>query len=312
MATHELGGVGGMVFAYFVSMPLGLYGKTFTVISAADEEFKRLYDYYKRLGVWGHEIVAKAVYDLDLDLTRKDSKSSFNPALMDMLVQWFTSEGEWILDPFSGGPVRGLVSAMLGRNYLGIDIRPEQIQRNLEVASSLMHLLRGKVEWRVGDSAKVLDDVSVVPELPYRHIITCPPYFDLERYGGPDGDLSEMDYDEFRRFYREIIHKALARLTGDGFSIWVVGNVRKGEFIESLDIPTINYHLEAGYRLYNDICFITPIGTAAYRANVNARRLKMTRIHQMVLVFATPETIKRLKEEPPRSFVVRNNAPSLF
>jgi hypothetical protein len=121
-----------------------------------------------------------------------------------------------------------------------------------------------------------------------------------------------MDYQEFLRFYRDIIHKALARLTGDGFSVWVVGNVRKDEFLEPLDFYTISYHLEAGYRLYNDICFITPIGTAAYRANVNARRLKMTRVHQMVLVFATPETVKRLKDEAPRSFVVRDNAPTLF
>jgi len=293
-------------------MSLGLYGKTFTVINAADNEFNRLYAYYKRLGIWGHEIVARAVYDIRLDMTRGDSKSSFNPALMDMLVQWFTSEGDWILDPFSGGPVRGLVSSMLGRNYLGVDIRPEQIQRNTEVASNLCNLIRGALEWRVGDSAKVLNDVGVVPSLPYRHIITCPPYFDLEKYGGPEGDLSEMDYQEFLRLYRDIIHKALARLTGDGFSVWVVGNVRKGEFIEPIDFYTISYHLEAGYRLYNDICFITPIGTAAYMANVIARRLKMTRVHQMVLVFATTETVKRLKEEPPRSFVVRDNAPTLF
>ena len=293
-------------------MSLGLYGKTFTVINAADDEFNRLYAYYKRLGIWGHEVVARGVYDIRLDMTRGDSKSSFNPALMDMLVQWFTSEGDWILDPFSGGPVRGLVSSMLGRNYLGVDIRPEQIQRNTEVASNLCNLIRGALEWRVGDSAKVLNDVGVVPSLPYRHIITCPPYFDLEKYGGPEGDLSEMDYQEFLRLYRDIIHKALARLTGDGFSVWVVGNVRKGEFIEPLDFYTISYHLEAGYRLYNDICFITPIGTAAYMANVIARRLKMTRVHQMVLVFATTETVKRLKEEPPRSFVVRDNAPTLF
>ena len=293
-------------------MGLGLYGKTFTVINAADDEFRRLYAYYKRLGIWGHEVVARGVYDIHLDMTRGDSKSSFNPALMDMLVQWFTSEGDWILDPFSGGPVRGLVSSMLGRNYLGVDIRPEQIQRNTEVASNLRDLLRGKLEWRVGDSSKVLGDEGTVPSLLYRHIITCPPYFDLERYGGPEGDLSEMDYQEFLRFYRDIIHKALARLTGDGFSVWVVGNVRKDEFLEPLDSYTISYHLEAGYRLYNDICFITPIGTAAYRANINARRLKMTRVHQMVLVFATPETVKRLKDEAPRSFVVRDNAPTLF
>jgi len=35
-----------------------------------------------------------------------------------------------VLDPFAGGSVRGVVSAMVGRNYTGIDLRPEQVAAN--------------------------------------------------------------------------------------------------------------------------------------------------------------------------------------
>ena len=35
-----------------------------------------------------------------------------------------------VLDPFCGGPVRGLVASATGRKYTGLDIRKEQVAAN--------------------------------------------------------------------------------------------------------------------------------------------------------------------------------------
>ena len=39
-----------------------------------------------------------------------------------------------VFDPFAGGSVRGIVAAVLGRHYTGVDLRPEQIAANVEQA----------------------------------------------------------------------------------------------------------------------------------------------------------------------------------
>lgn len=56
--------------------------------------------------------------------------SIFDPVLTEIAYRWFCPpEGE-ILDPFAGGSVRGVVAAMLGCNYTGIELREEQVKAN--------------------------------------------------------------------------------------------------------------------------------------------------------------------------------------
>lgn len=56
--------------------------------------------------------------------------SIFDPVLCELSYRWFSPPGGVILDPFAGGSVRGIVCAALGRRYVGIDLRPEQIEAN--------------------------------------------------------------------------------------------------------------------------------------------------------------------------------------
>lgn len=59
-----------------------------------------------------------------------EGTSIFDPVLCELLYSWFCPVGGTILDPFSGGSVRGVVAAALGRAYTGIDLRPEQVEAN--------------------------------------------------------------------------------------------------------------------------------------------------------------------------------------
>lgn len=60
--------------------------------------------------------------------------SVFDPYLTEILYRWFCPDSGRILDPFAGGSVRGIVANRLGYDYTGIDIRPEQIQADIEQA----------------------------------------------------------------------------------------------------------------------------------------------------------------------------------
>lgn len=56
--------------------------------------------------------------------------STFDPVLAELLVAWFSAIGDHVLDPFAGGPCRGLVAGVLGRRYTGIDVREQQVVAN--------------------------------------------------------------------------------------------------------------------------------------------------------------------------------------
>lgn len=56
--------------------------------------------------------------------------SIFDPVLCELLIRWYSAPGQRVLDPFAGGSVRGIVSTRLGRDYTGVDLRPEQIEAN--------------------------------------------------------------------------------------------------------------------------------------------------------------------------------------
>ena len=85
--------------------------------------------------------------------------SIFDPALCELIYNWYCPDGGSILDPFAGGSVRGIVANYLGYNYTGIDIREEQVVANREQAKRLFPK-GGEPTWIVGDSNMVLDTIS--------------------------------------------------------------------------------------------------------------------------------------------------------
>lgn len=61
---------------------------------------------------------------------QQSGTSIFDPVLCEVAYRWFCPPGGVVLDPFAGGSVRGIVAGMLGRSYVGIDLREEQIAAN--------------------------------------------------------------------------------------------------------------------------------------------------------------------------------------
>lgn len=83
--------------------------------------------------------------------------SIFDPVLCEMVYRWFVGPGGQVVDPFSGGSVRGVVAALLGRKYWGCDLARDQIVANEEQARELVYGDRPQVE-KVGRFRVVRDD----------------------------------------------------------------------------------------------------------------------------------------------------------
>lgn len=88
--------------------------------------------------------------------------SLFDPVLAELLVRWFCPPGGLVLDPFAGGSVRGIVSAACGRQYLGIDLRREQVEANEQQWAEIAPRLPAVTE-TVAQPAVVTEDY--MPEL---------------------------------------------------------------------------------------------------------------------------------------------------
>jgi hypothetical protein len=81
--------------------------------------------------------------------------SVFDPVLCEIAYSWFMPQGAGrILDPFSGGSVRGIVASILGKQYVGIDLSARQVEANKEQAQAICSQENQPV-WISGDSKDI-------------------------------------------------------------------------------------------------------------------------------------------------------------
>lgn len=210
--------------------------------------------------------------------------SIFDPVLCELAYRWFSAEGHVVLDPFAGGSVRGIVASKLGRDYVGVELRKEQVDANVEQGNALCD--SHKPEWICGTST---DIDSLIVGRDFDLIFSCPPYADLEVYSDDPRDISNMAYDKFLEHYQTIITKSVAMLKPNRFAVFVVGEVRskKGSGYYRGFVPdTIRCFEKAGAQYYNEAILITAVGSLPIRTGrmfESGRKLGKT--HQNVLIF---------------------------
>lgn len=207
--------------------------------------------------------------------------SIFDPALCEIMYHWFCPKGGDILDPFAGGSVRGIVANYMGYHYTGIELRQEQVDSNREQGLDILEV-NNQPQWYVGDSNKVLDNFNKE----YDFVFSCPPYANLEVYSDLEGDISNMNYEDFTTAYESIIAKSCALLKQDGFACFVVGEVRdkKGNYIGFVP-DTIKAFQKCGMNFYNECILLNSLASAAMRANGNMKSKKLVKTHQNILIF---------------------------
>lgn len=216
--------------------------------------------------------------------------SVFDPVVCELVYRWFCPTGGKVLDPFAGGSVRGVVAAHLGLDYLGIDLRDEQVQANGEQGRTIGAAFAWPQppRWLAADSRELGSLLGAGGYESFDLVFTCPPYFDLEVYSDDPRDLSNAgDYAAFSAAYQTIIAFAVASLKPARFIAIVVGEVRgkDGNYV-GLVPDTIRWFAQAGAALYNEAILVTPLGSAPVRtsAQFGAGR-KLGKTHQNLLVF---------------------------
>ena len=240
----------------------------------------------------------KSAYDIS------NGTSIFDPVLCELSYQWFNVPKGKILDPFAGGSVRGIVASKLGFEYLGNDLRKEQIEANRINANEVLGDAELYPVWTDGDSLNI-DKIADGYEADM--IFSCPPYADLEVYSDAKEDISNMPYKEFLSVYRDIIRKSCALLKDDRFAVFVVGDVRdsKGFYYDFIS-DTKKIFIDCGAKLYNELIIVEMVGNLAMRVGKYMKGgRKVGKQHQNVLVFykGNPKNIKANYPELDLSYI---------
>ena len=210
--------------------------------------------------------------------------SRFDPHLAEMLYTWFCPPGGFVIDPLAGGPVRGIVAGSLGLRYVGIDLLSGQISANRRKAEQWNHELIETPRWDHGDARDVLTGVE---DESFDYGLSCPPYWNRERYSDDPRDLSAMSWPRFLDAHALIILNTVRVLKADSFVTWVVSDVRDSRgHLRSLPARTVDAFEAAGASLTNEQILVGPAGTLAktMRPAWEACRTT-TRRHQIVLTF---------------------------
>ena len=254
----------------------------FSVLDTRTKEWKQRKDHWI------------TTYGIQSELGREDTQSKsqfwestsnvsiFDPVLCELMYDWFVPKGGKILDPFSGGSVRGIVAHEMGYTYDGIDLSQNQILANKKQSNG--------PNWILGDADKELFHL----DNDYDFVFTCPPYYDLEVYSDDMNDLSTLSERNFDIKFDKILYKSILQLKQNRFFGIVVSEVRNPSTTGNYSIgnyrklvsKTIQMCESHGLKFYNDmVLFNSQHQSSRVGKTYFDRNRKIPSVHQNILIF---------------------------
>ena len=263
-----------------------------TLITSPEIKYKDLYQrtrqHREELGISFKEYLDKYVPD---DVKEREASkvlsagvSLLDPVMAEIVCRWFGQDNCKTFDCFAGDSVFGYVSAHLGNEFIGIELRPEQAQLNNE-------RVEGMTASYINDDGQNVAQ-HIAPES-QDLLFSCPPYFDLEKYSDLENDASNQDsYEDLIKILENAFKAAVGCLKDNRFAVIVVGDVRDkstGFYYDFCgDIKRI--FKEAGMPLYNEIILVESGASTALRAGRYMESRKVAKMHQNILVFYKGKT----------------------
>jgi len=272
-----------------------------TLIQSPEIKYKDLYQrtrqHRKELGISFKEYLDKYVPD---DVKEHEASkvlsagvSLLDPVMAEIVCRWFGLENCKTFDCFAGDSVFGYVSAYLGNEFVGIELRPEQAELNNTRTESMT------ARYICDDGQNVAQHIEPNSQ---DLLFSCPPYFDLEHYSDLPNDASNQgSYEDFVAIIRNAFSSAINCLRDNRFAVIVIGDVRdrSSGFYYDLCGDIKRIFKDNGMSLYNEIILIETGASTALRASRYMENRKVAKMHQNILVFYKGNT-KNIKQNYPK------------
>ncbi len=208
--------------------------------------------------------------------------SIFPPRVATNILTMFAPKEGLVYDPFAGGGTRAVLAAKAGLDYLGVEIREEEVEHLKGLIAR--HKVGDRVDIVHGDSRKRNSIESECADFLY----TCPPYWNLEQYEGGPGDISMMDYEGFLKALAGIISNCHRILKPGSLACWVVGLHRTEDKNHLLPLHhhIALLHTNLGFTFKEEIIIHRNNPMALQRVGNFERGNKLLiRVHEYCLIF---------------------------
>ncbi|MNV61472.1 DNA methylase [compost metagenome] len=199
-----------------------------------------------------------------------------------------------ICDPFSGRATRALMANKNKIHYHGWDVSEMTIKINenklaeLEEEQHPFYDSNYEIKYFLGDGTKMVEAEKDF----YDGSLTCPPYFNIEKYESNDGQLSDhKKYADFIEQYKNTfksVYNAIKPTTSmDDFHplVIVTGNFRLNKQLIDFTGDTRRFAVEAGFELYDEIQHENNSPFVYLRSRQNEARKMVSKVHETVSVF---------------------------
>ena len=222
--------------------------------------------------------------------------SSWNKEYQKRIVEFWTKDGDTILDPFAGHS-SSFVPFLMNRNFIGFEVTKKRFDIQIQHLSVLKDKFKRTSSVNlINDSSEYID--KYVNDLEVDCIITDPPFWNLEKYDEPVNgtQLSDLsNKSEFDKMFVNIIQKSVNKVKKGGFIVVKIANFRKnGKFLNLKDEWT-EYITSTGVDYVDEIILeLSPVKRHPLY-NQAITKLNMLKIHEYLIIFRKP--IKNIPEE---------------
>lgn len=215
-------------------------------------------------------------------LGSKYTTSIFNPHLAQMILSAYVPNKQRIYDGFAGGGTRGFVASAMGHEYVGVEIRQEEVDR----------LIQRQSELGVGFTIHCHDSqfYPIEPES-FDFSYTCPPYYDLEIYSPIPGDMSNVEtYEQFLPMLANSMSVTYTGLKPGSLFVMVVGNFRdKKSNLRHFNGDVVRLGQSIGFVLHDELIFWGASDVAYQRSGQFVANRRSVRVHEYIIIFKKPE-----------------------
>lgn len=171
-------------------------------------------------------------------------RGNWSPYVPRNLILKYSDKGDLVLDQFVGGGTTAIESALLKREFIGVDINQKAINLTKKYISELNATNESKIY--LGD-AKQLDFIgsSTID------LICChPPYSNIIKYSDDlKEDISRLDIDDFYISMKAVARESFRVLKNGKIMAFLVADIRRKGIIVPLAFRTLDIFLSAGFQL---------------------------------------------------------------
>lgn len=204
----------------------------------------------------------------------QSSRAAYSPfpfEAAELCASLYLRDSRLTVDPFAGWGERAQAMARHNLPYVGFDISPEAIKHAEDTYGVISTL---------GDSKSV-----TVPE--HTGLITCPPYWNLERYNSAEGLDATKSWPDFLRDYEHILSRFAEKAASGSRYCITTGDWRDGGKYFDLTFQTDKIMERAGFSQHDKVV-LSRLSISKIKIMLpQAKRLGYTvKVHETLSVYA--------------------------